>query len=470
MVFSSITFLCLFMPVTLILYYLLPAKFRNLFLFVASLVFYAWGEPVYVLIMIFSTVFDYCNGLMLEKFDRKGNDKARKAVLALSVIINIGLMGFFKYTDFAIESVNTITGAGLKLLHIALPIGISFYTFQTLSYTIDVYRKQVAVQHNIIDFGMYISMFPQLIAGPIVRYADIETQIKGRKLEIDKVFEGIFRFAIGLGKKVLIANQMGALFDEIILSKGVTPALTAWTGALAFAFQIYFDFSGYSDMAIGLGRMLGFDIPENFDHPYESGSVTEFWRRWHMTLGTWFREYVYIPLGGNRKGLPRQILNLFVVWFLTGLWHGAGVNFIMWGLYFFVFLVIEKLFLLKVLKKIPKFFGHIYTLLAVLFSWIIFSCDKTPVLWQYIKSAFGANGGFDSMSFYYLRTYGIMFIVSAFLSLSLMQKLGKKIADSKKISPVLINIFKILFICAILVLCLIFISGDSYNPFLYFRF
>ena len=344
MVFSSAVFLLIFLPVVLLLYYVLPARARNPLLLVTSLIFYAWGEPVYILIMLFSTVFDYCNGRLLERLDQKGKPELRKWVLVLSLIGNLGMLGFFKYTDFLISSLNALTGQEFDLLGIALPIGISFYTFQTLSYTIDVYRREIPAQHNIISFGMYVCMFPQLIAGPIVKYRDIEKQINSRTLGTDRICAGIFRFTLGLGKKVLLANSFGAVWDEISAQQG-NAAVTSIIGAVAYMLQIYFDFSGYSDMAIGIGKMLGFDFLENFNFPYESKSVTEFWRRWHISLGSWFREYLYIPLGGNRKGLPRQMLNLLIVWGLTGLWHGAGWNFVIWGLYFFALLAAEKLFL-----------------------------------------------------------------------------------------------------------------------------
>ena len=469
MVFSSPIFLCAFLPLVLLLYAVIPARFRNFFLFAASLLFYAWGEPRYILIMLFSTVFDYCNGLALEKLDQKNQLVARRMVLILSVAVNLGLMGFFKYTDFSIESFNQLTHSSVGLLHIALPIGISFYTFQTLSYTIDVYRKRVSAQHNIIDFGMYISMFPQLIAGPIVRYADVETQLKDRRIDMAQVTRGVFRFAVGLCKKVLLANQLGALWDEIRAAGGAVPAATAWLGALAFAFQIYFDFSGYSDMAIGLGAMFGFTFPENFNHPYEANSVTEFWRRWHITLSTWFREYVYIPLGGNRKGKVRQIFNLFVVWFLTGLWHGAGVNFILWGLYFFVFLVLEKLFLLRVLQRIPKLFGHLYALCVVLLSWVIFACDEPALLRCYLRACFGQNGLWNEESLYYAGSYAVLFVIAAILSVSLVPKLLKKLSDRIG-RPAAVTAVRGAACLAAVLLCLAFIVGDSYNPFLYFRF
>ncbi|MBQ3404374.1 MAG: MBOAT family protein, partial [Oscillospiraceae bacterium] len=372
MVFSSTVFLCGFLPAVLIIYYLCPLCVRNLFLLVASLIFYAWGEPVYVLIMLFTILFDYGAGLLIEKAE--GGAK-RKALLALTVIVNLGILCFFKYTDFAIETANSLFGTAVSYMRLALPIGISFYTFQTLSYVVDVYRGNVRAQHRIVDFAMYVTMFPQLIAGPIVRYSDIEHQLSGREVTAERFSKGVFRFIIGLGKKVLLANQIGLLWDEVYALGGDMSALTAWLGALAFTFQIYFDFSGYSDMAVGIGGMLGFDFPENFRYPYESKSITEFWRRWHMTLGTWFREYLYIPLGGNRKGIARQILNLLIVWSLTGLWHGAGWNFVLWGLYFFVILVAEKLFLLMLLQRCPKWVGHVYALLLIILGWVIFACD-----------------------------------------------------------------------------------------------
>lgn len=462
MVFSSFVFLLIFLPITLALYYLAPKKAKNGVLFLASLVFYAWGEPIYILIMLFSTVFDYCNGLALERFERKNNQNARKAILALSVVVNIGLLCFFKYTDFFIETADNIGGLNLRTLNIALPIGISFYTFQTLSYTIDVYRKQVKAQHNIINFGMYICMFPQLIAGPIVRYADIEHQleINQRKLSADKALNGVIRFALGLAKKVLIANQAGALWSEISAQSSVS-ALAAWLGAFAFAIQIYFDFSGYSDMAIGLAKMLGFDLMENFNYPYMSKSITEFWRRWHISLGKWFREYVYIPFGGNRKGLPRQIVNLFIVWFLTGLWHGAGWNFVLWGIYFFVLLVIEKLFLLKLLKKLPPIISHLYTIVAVLFSWAIFAIEDFSQLGGFIASLFGANG-FSGDCSYYFRSYFAILLLGAAFSTDIPKKLFNKITNSKTL--------KLIIAAVLIALSVLMLIGDSYNPFLYFRF
>ncbi len=468
MVFSSAVFLLIFLPVVLLLYYVLPARARNPLLLVTSLIFYAWGEPVYILIMLFSTVFDYCNGRLLERLDQKGKPELRKWVLVLSLIGNLGMLGFFKYTDFLISSLNTLTGQEFDLLGIALPIGISFYTFQTLSYTIDVYRREIPAQHNIISFGMYVCMFPQLIAGPIVKYRDIEKQINSRTLGTDRICAGIFRFTLGLGKKVLLANSFGAVWDEISAQQG-NAAVTSIIGAVAYMLQIYFDFSGYSDMAIGIGKMLGFDFLENFNFPYESKSVTEFWRRWHISLGSWFREYLYIPLGGNRKGLPRQMLNLLIVWGLTGLWHGAGWNFVIWGLYFFVLLAAEKLFLLDLLKKLPAAIGHLYTLLAVLISWVIFACDDIGAAGRYLLSMFGANGYADAASVYYLSENFFILLVGAVLSVSFVKRLIAKKVNAIQSANIRFGI-KTAIGATLYLTSLLMVISSSYNPFLYFRF
>ena len=468
MVFSSAVFLLIFLPVVLLLYYLVPDRVRNPLLLVASLIFYAWGEPIYILIMLFSTVFDYCNGVMLEKLDQKGRPEKRKWVLVLSLVGNLGILGFFKYTDFLISSVNALTGQEFDLLGIALPIGISFYTFQTLSYTIDVYRREVEVQHNILDFGMYICMFPQLIAGPIVKYRDIAKQIRNRKHNADKICAGIFRFTLGLGKKVLLANNCGMIWDEISAQQG-NAAVTAFIGAIAYMLQIYFDFSGYSDMAIGIGKMLGFDFLENFNYPYESRSVTEFWRRWHISLGSWFREYLYIPLGGNRKGLPRQMLNLLIVWGLTGLWHGAGWNFVLWGLYFFVLLAMEKLFLYNLLQKAPAVIGRLYTLFAVLVSWVIFACDDISQAGRYLLSMFGANGYADAASTFYFGEYFFILLVGAVLSVSFVRRSVAKKLQSVKNADLRFGI-RMAVGAALYLVSLVMVIDSSYNPFLYFRF
>lgn len=466
MVFSSTIFLCVYLPLVLLGYYICPKKGRNLFLLIVSLVFYAWGEPKYVFLMIFSILVNYIFGRLMDK--HRENKKRLKLMLVLSVVIDLGLLSVFKYTDFIITNVNAIFGANFDLLNIALPIGISFYTFQAMSYTIDVYRNDVRVQKNLIDFGMYITMFPQLIAGPIVRYADVQDQLAERSVTTADFSEGVMRFVVGLGKKVLLANQMGAVWSDIYALGGDVSALMAWTGAIAYTFQIYFDFSGYSDMAIGLGRMFGFKFPENFRYPYQSVSITDFWRRWHITLSTWFKEYLYIPLGGNRRGLARQALNLLIVWSLTGFWHGAGWNFVLWGLYYFVILFIEKLFLLKALDKLPKFFRHVYALLLIIIGWVIFASDDVSVLLPYLGSMFGANGAIGGMDVYTLLTKAVLLIICCIASTELPKKLFLSAAGAmnEKAAFTLKSVLTI----ALLALSMILLIGDSYNPFLYFRF
>ena len=466
MVFSSTIFLCVYLPLVLLGYYICPKKGRNLFLLIASLVFYAWGEPKYVFLMIFSILVNYIFGRLMDK--HRENKKRLKLMLVLSVVIDIGLLSVFKYTDFIITNVNAIFGANFDLLNIALPIGISFYTFQAMSYTIDVYRNDVRVQKNLIDFGMYITMFPQLIAGPIVRYADVQDQLADRSVTTADFSEGIMRFVVGLGKKVLLANQMGAVWSEIYALGGDVSALMAWTGAIAYTFQIYFDFSGYSDMAIGLGRMFGFKFPENFRYPYQSVSITDFWRRWHITLSTWFKEYLYIPLGGNRRGLTRQALNLLIVWSLTGFWHGAGWNFVLWGLYYFVILFIEKLFLLKALDKLPKFFRHVYALLLIIIGWVIFASDDVSVLLPFLGSMFGANGAIGGMDVYTLLTKAALLVICCIASTELPKKLFLSAAGAMN-EKAAFTIKSVLTI-ALLAMSMILLIGDSYNPFLYFRF
>jgi alginate O-acetyltransferase complex protein AlgI len=466
MVFSSILFLCLFLPVTLGVYYLLPKGLRNVALLVASLLFYGWGEPKYILIMVFSTLFDYSNGRLLERFQER--PKVRKAILILSLVVNLGLLAFFKYTDFAIENLNRLLGTGLPALRLALPIGISFYTFQTLSYTIDVYRNKVAAQHNLLDFGMYICLFPQLIAGPIVRYADIAQQLRDRPMGGQLLWSGLVRFSVGLGKKVLLANQIGGLWEEIAAYSGSQAAATAWLGALAYTFQIYFDFSGYSDMAIGLGQMLGFTFPENFLHPYTATSITDFWRRWHVTLGTWFREYLYIPLGGNRCGTMRQLWNLLVVWALTGLWHGAAWNFVLWGCYYFLLLAVEKLLLKQWLPRWPRLLRHAYTLFWVVLGWVLFACTDLGQLGDYFLCLFGKNGLWDQATLYYLRAYGLFFLLLALGATELPARAAKRLCGGRTEGGQVA--LQLTLVVLLLGLSLIFLVGDSYNPFLYFRF
>ena len=466
MVFSSTIFLCVYLPLVLLGYYICPKKGKNLFLLIVSLIFYAWGEPKYVFLMIFSILVNYVFGLLMDK--HRENKKRLKLLLVISVIIDLGLLSVFKYTDFIITNINSVFGAGFDLLNIALPIGISFYTFQAMSYTIDVYRDDVRVQRNLIDFGMYITMFPQLIAGPIVRYSDVQDQLAVRNVTTADFSEGIMRFVVGLGKKVLLANQMGAVWTQIYALGGDISALMAWTGAAAYTFQIYFDFSGYSDMAIGLGRMFGFKFPENFRYPYESVSITDFWRRWHITLSTWFKEYLYIPLGGNRRGLARQALNLLIVWTLTGFWHGAGWNFVMWGLYYFVILFVEKLFLLKALDKLPRLFRHAYALLLIVIGWVIFASDDVSVMLPYLGSMFGANGALGGMDVYTLLTRAALMVICCVASTELPKRLF--VTAAGKMNEKAAFTVKSVLTLALLALSVVFLIGDSYNPFLYFRF
>lgn len=466
MVFSSTIFLCVYLPLVLLGYYICPKKGKNLFLLIVSLIFYAWGEPKYVFLMIFSILVNYVFGLLMDK--HRENKKRLKLLLVISVIIDLGLLSVFKYTDFIITNINSVFGAGFDLLNIALPIGISFYTFQAMSYTIDVYRDNVRVQRNLIDFGMYITMFPQLIAGPIVRYSDVQDQLAERNVTTADFSEGIMRFVVGLGKKVLLANQMGAVWTQIYALGGDISALMAWTGAAAYTFQIYFDFSGYSDMAIGLGRMFGFKFPENFRYPYESVSITDFWRRWHITLSTWFKEYLYIPLGGNRRGLARQALNLLIVWTLTGFWHGAGWNFVMWGLYYFAILFIEKLFLLKALDKLPRLFRHAYALLLIVIGWVIFASDDVSVMLPYLGSMFGANGALGGMDVYTLLTRAALMVICCVASTELPKRLF--VTAAGKMNEKAAFTVKSVLTLTLLALSVVFLIGDSYNPFLYFRF
>ena len=385
MVFSSIPFLFFFLPICLILYYAVPYRWKNSVLLFFSLIFYAWGEPVYILLMFFATAVDYCNGRLMERFDR--NEGMRRLFLVCSVTVNLSVLAFFKYADFLIGTFNGIFSASIKPLGLGLPVGISFFTFQTMSYSIDLYRRKVPMERNYLDYLTYVSMFPQLVAGPIVRYSVVNEELRHREIKKEEVTEGLFRFMQGLFKKVLIANQAGALWEEIrALEAGSASVATAWLGALAFTLQLYFDFSAYSDMAIGMGRMLGFRFPENFNYPLSSVSVTDFWRRWHISLSSWFRDYVYIPLGGNRKGTLRHLRNMLIVWFLTGLWHGAAWNFVLWGLYYGVLLVLEKYVWGKALERLPKIFGHFYAVLIVVVGFVIFVFDDMGALGVYFRS------------------------------------------------------------------------------------
>ena len=467
MVFSSLTFLFLFLPAVLLVYFAVPRQGKNAVLFLFSLLFYAWGEPIYVCLMIFSTILDYTCGRLVEKY--RGTSK-QKIGLIISICVNLGLLFFFKYTDFFIVTINGVFGASIPQLNLPLPIGISFYTFQTMSYTIDVYRGDARMQKNIISFGAYVSLFPQLIAGPIVRYQDIADQLNERTHSFDKFGDGAKRFVTGLGKKVLLANNIGLLWSTISATDSASlTTVGAWLGIIAFAFQIYFDFSGYSDMAIGLGKMFGFEFLENFNYPYISKSVTEFWRRWHMSLGTWFRDYVYIPLGGNRKGLPLQIRNIAVVWLLTGFWHGANWNFVLWGIFYGILLVMEKLFLLKWLKKAPSLVGHTYTMLTVILGWVLFAFDDFSKGFAFLKVMFGGGAGFvSSEAMYQLLSYLPLIAICVIASTPIMKKLYEKMTS--KCSEGLLLTADTVRILGLTALSVAYLISGSYNPFLYFRF
>ncbi|MCM1064658.1 MAG: MBOAT family protein [Eubacterium sp.] len=470
MVFSSVMFLFRFLPFFFIAYFLIPGRGKNVILFLGSLLFYAWGEPVYVLLMLFSTIVDYVNGRLIGRF--RGRNQA-KAFLILSVMVNLFILCFFKYADFLIRSINGLTGAGLPLLDLPLPIGISFYTFQTMSYTIDVYRGKAKVQKNILDFGVYVAMFPQLIAGPIVRYSSVEEDLHHRKVDIMGISHGLKRFVTGLAKKALLANTIGELWAEIsAMDFGSLSVFTAWMGILAFAFQIYFDFSGYSDMAIGLGEILGFRFPENFDHPYIASSVTDFWRRWHISLGSWFREYVYIPLGGNRKGVPRQLLNILIVWMLTGIWHGAGWNFLLWGLWFALLLMMEKLFLGKVLARLPKGVGILYNGLAVLLGWVLFALGTPAGIGGYLAAMFGFGGKLtDSLGLYLFGEYLILFAIAAVAATPLPGMLAGRLERAETGWGIaLYRLWEKVVPAVLLLLSITVIVDGTFNPFLYFRF
>ena len=464
MLFSSIPFLYYFLPSVLILYFIVPKKLKNTVLMLSSLVFYGWGEPKYVVLMIASIVIGYFSGILIEAFSEK---KLSKVFLGISVAVNLGFLAYFKYADFFIENFNAVTGLSVSLLRIALPIGISFYTFQILSYTIDVYRKDVAAQKNIINLACYITMFPQLIAGPIVRYSDIARQLEERTHSFENFSKGIRRFVLGLGKKILIANSLGELCD-IFKASDDKSILFYWIYAVAFGLHVYFDFSGYSDMAIGVGRIFGFRFSENFNYPYISKSATEFWRRWHMSLGTWFRDYVYIPLGGNRVSKPKWFFNIFVVWFLTGFWHGAAWNFIIWGLFFAVLLIVEKVFLLKYLKE-SKVISRIYTLVAVGISFVIFNATDMKEAFVYIGGMFGM-GNVPVMSAecaYYLRSYAVLIIGAMIGSTPIVKHIASEmVVRFEKVTPLIRPIVMIL----ILGVCTAYLIDSSFNPFLYFRF
>ena len=471
MIFSSLTFLFAFLPLTLAVYFLAPLRWRNLILLLVSLFFYGWGEPIYITIMFLSILIDYSHGLLVEKY--RENDKKARYFVAQSIIFNLLLLGFFKYWDFFAANLSLIPGISIPQFGIPLPIGISFFTFQTMSYTVDVYRKDAPVQQNIINFGAFVTMFPQLIAGPIVKYKTVAAELNQRSHTFENFALGARRFCVGLAKKVLLANSIGALWDAQLAAQGTgeLSVVGAWLGLFAFGFQIYFDFSGYSDMAIGLGRIFGFHYPTNFNYPYISKSVTEFWRRWHMTLGSFFRDYVYIPLGGNRK---HQWLNIAVVWFLTGLWHGASWNFVLWGLFFFVFLAIEKAGFSKILKTAPTFLSRAYTLIVVYFGWILFRFSDFKFIPIVLKGLVGLNGnGFIDFETKALLTSNLFFIVVAIAAVTPITKKAKEFFISKCDTEKKKKAYEIISIALpviILILSTLSLVGDSYNPFLYFQF
>jgi len=454
----------LYLPVVLAVYYLVPARWRNVWLFAVNLVFYGWGEPVYILLMLFSICINYYAGLFVEKY-READRKRAKAVLTADIVVNLAMLGFFKYYDLFASTLSMIPGLFVPTLGLTLPIGISFYTFQTMSYPIDVYRGDAEVQRSFVRFGTFVALFPQLIAGPIVRYKDIAAQLSFRAGSTEQFSSGVRRFCVGLGKKVLIANNIGLLWDiYAAMPDGQRTVAGAWMGILAFSLQIYFDFSGYSDMAIGLGRMLGFEFLENFSYPYISKSVTEFWRRWHISLGTWFRDYVYIPLGGNRCGRGRQLLNILIVWALTGFWHGANWTFLCWGLYYAVFLMLEKLFLLKGLKRVPVL-ATVYTLFVAVCGWVLFDLPTIGGALRYYGTMFGAGAGLASAAdLFYLKNYGLTFLVA----IVACTPLGKRVYD--RLSDGVRSVATPVLIAGVLVASTAYLVDATYNPFLYFRF
>lgn len=457
MVFSSLLFLVRFLPCVLLIYFIVPGcmknTWKNLVLFLFSLLFYAWGEPVYIWLMLFSTAVDYINGGLCGYFVERERRSTARIFVVLSVVINLSLLAVFKYAG-----------------KYALPIGISFYTFQSMSYTIDVYRGEAKAERNPVNFGAYISAFPQLIAGPIVRFSDIAVQLRERRSDIEKIRYGVIRFVCGLGKKVLLANQAGEIFRTVTgYDAAQMTTAAAWFGILTFMFQIYFDFSGYSDMAIGLMAIFGFSIPENFRYPYESKSITEFWRRWHISLGNWFKEYVYIPLGGSRNGMARTMFNIFVVWFLTGLWHGASVNFVFWGLYFCFFLIMEKTWLLKFLERLPGWLSHVYALVVIYFGWLLFAWEDIRGHRVYLKAmaGIGAGGLISRETMYLIAGNGILLFLLVIGATSFPKRIASAVTKKDGMGTSLVQTF---YVAVVLLLSIAYLVNGTYNPFLYFRF
>lgn len=469
MLFSSLTFIFIYLPIVLILYFFTPRKYKNILLLVVSLLFYSWGEPKYIIIMIFSIVINYIFGIIMDKNKEKTTNK--KIVLIISIIFNIGLLVLFKYANFIIGNINNIFNISIDKLNIIMPIGISFYTFQILSYVVDVYRKKVEVQKNILTLGAYIALFPQLIAGPIVRYETVEKELSERKHTLQNFIDGSKRFIIGIGKKVIIANNVAVIADQILDSSAINSysSIIVWIGMISYTLQIYYDFSGYSDMAIGLGKIFGFTFLENFNYPYVSKSITDFWRRWHISLSSWFKDYVYIPLGGNRTSKPKRLLNIMIVWLLTGLWHGASWNFVLWGIYYGIILIIEKLFLKNILEKLPNIIQMIYSFFIIVIGWTIFRIESLDNLLMIIGRMFSFdNSGIIPFikNNYELLNYVIFIVLGIVGMYPLIGKTIKNLDEKNKITQLFVNVFLII----VFIISILFLVKSSYNPFIYFRF
>lgn len=464
MVFSSLVFMFAYLPITLLAYYLVPRQGRNIFLFIVNLIFYGWGEPKLVLLMVFNIFFNYIGGWLVDKY--RADAKKKKLFLILTCVLDIGILAVFKYTGMITETLNMLPFLNIPELQISLPIGISFYTFQTMSYVIDVYRDDAPVSKNFINFGTYVALFPQLIAGPIVRYCDVAEQLVNRRETLEMFTRGVKLFMVGLAKKVIIANTMGTLTTNIFATTDENGVIGTWVGMIAYTFQIYFDFSGYSDMACGLGNMMGFEFLKNFNYPYIAKSITDFWRRWHISLSTWFKEYVYIPLGGNRKGVKRQILNLLIVWGLTGLWHGAAYNFVLWGLYYGLLLILEKFVLKKFLDRLPSFVQHIYTLFIIIIGWGLFYFTDVGQLGEFMVDLFNfGNGICGDQAFNLIMSNLPMLIIAAVASTPLATTLYTRFEHTR-----FMWIPETLYCMGVLAVSTASLVNQSYNPFLYFRF
>ena len=466
MVFASLEFLFYYLPAVLLVYLITPRRLKNALLFVSGVLFYSWGEPVYVWVMLVSTLIDYAAGRLMARTESR---KKRFACLIVSIVMNLGLLFVFKYSSFAVGVFNSVFGTEIPDPGLPLPIGISFFTFQSMSYTIDLYRGKISVQKSFVNFAAYVTCFPQIVAGPIVKYGDIASELEDRRVSVGDLSDGVTLFITGLAKKVLLANTIGEFWTEIkALDSSTLPALTAWIGIIAFGFQIYFDFSGYSDMAIGMGKMLGFNFPQNFNYPYMSKSVSEFWRRWHITLGSWFKEYVYFPLGGSRCSKLKTVRNLLIVWLLTGLWHGASFNFLLWGLWFGALIVIEHLWLGKLLKKLPGAVSWLYTSVAVLFGWVLFDTATLSDAWSYLAAMFGGGGSFaDYGTLAIISESAISFALCIFFAYGAVSNYISKIGGN---SSRVVVVLRPLVTCALLIACTSYLVNSGYNPFLYFNF